>query len=384
MKKINYCTKCLFPATKPNLSFNDDGVCIACITFESRPNIDWNVRKQQLSQILDKYRSCDGTNWDCIVPVSGGKDSTYQVLTMLEYGMTPLCVTSTTCHLSEIGRRNIENLKNLGADHIEMTPNPKVRAKLNRIGLYQVGDISWPEHVGMFTMPVRVAVKFNISLVIWGENPENEHGGPKSEVDGHVMDRAWLEEFGGMLGLRINDIVGMDGITANDMLPYTYPSAEELEKVGVKCLNLGQFIPWNGIDNYLISQAYGMETFGDAVEGSMVDYENLDNHQNGIHEYFKFLKFGYGRATDQASLLIRRGRLTRERGLDIVRKLDGKFPWTYLGKPIEEILCRVGISMEEFIKICDRFTNKRIFKCDNKGKLIKDSQGNLEKINDDN
>ena len=103
-----------------------------------------------------------------------------------------------------------------------------------------------------------------------------------------------------------------------------------------------------------------------------------------VHEYFKFLKFGYGRATDQASLLIRRGRLTRERGLDIVRKLDGKFPWTYLGKPIEEILCRVGISMEEFIKICDRFTNKRIFKCDNKGKLIKDSQGNLEKINDDN
>ena len=111
MKKINYCTKCLFPETKPNLSFNDDGVCIACITFESRPNIDWNVKKQQLSQILDKYRSCDGTNWDCIVPVSGGKDSTYQVLTMLEYGMTPLCVTSTTCHLSEIGRRNMRTLK---------------------------------------------------------------------------------------------------------------------------------------------------------------------------------------------------------------------------------------------------------------------------------
>ena len=120
------------------------------------------------------------------------------------------------------------------------------------------------------------------------------------------------------------------------------------------------------------------------VEGSMVNYENLDNHQTGIHDYFKFLKFGFGRATDIACIHIRRGKLNRQEGLNTVKKLDGLFPWTYLGKSLQEILKPLDISVEEFIEICDQFTNKKIFKTDSSGNLIKDNKGNLTKTNYDN
>jgi N-acetyl sugar amidotransferase len=316
--------------------------------------------------------------------VSGGKDSHYQVIRILQLGMNPLCVTATTCDLSEIGRRNIENIKNLGVDYIEFSPNKKVRRKLNSIGLTQVGDISWPEHVGIFTIPVRAAVEFNVPLVVWGENSQNEYGGPAAASENNVLNRRWLEEFGGLLGLRVSDLIGMEGIEKRHLIPYTYPDDEDLKRVGVTGVFLGYYIPWDGYANALIAQAHGFSTLQTTVEGSVVNYENLDNHQTGIHDYFKFLKFGFSRATDISCLHIRRGRITRQDGIELIRKHDGKFPWTYLGKPIERVLEPLDMTVDEFIKVCDRFTNKKIFKTNAKGDLIKDKHGNLTKINYDN
>ena len=372
------------PDTQPDLKLDEQGVCNACRAYERRKEVDWDARRRELPALLDKYRSRNGSNWDCIVPVSGGKDSTFQVIRMLQLGLNPLCVTATTCDLSDIGRRNIQNLKNLGVDYVEFSPNPVVRRKLNRIGLQQVGDISWPEHVGIFTIPVRAAVQFNVPLLVWGENSQNEYGGPAAAAENNVLDRRWLEEFGGLLGLRVSDLIGLEGITAKDLIPYTYPTDEELKRVGVTGLFLGYYLPWDGYANALIAQASGFETLSHTVEGSVVNYENVDNHQTGIHDYFKFLKFGFGRATDIACLHLRRGRITRQDALDMVRRHDGKFPWTYLDKPIEQILAPLDLTVEQFVKICDRFTNKKIFLKDAKGNLVKDKRGNLTKLNDDN
>jgi hypothetical protein len=143
-------------------------------------------------------------------------------------------------------------------------------------------------------------------------------------------------------------------------------------------------MPWDGYQNALYAQAHGFETFPRTVEGSLVDYENLDNHQTGIHDYFKFLKYGFGRATDIACSHIRRGRLTRADGLRLVQLHDGKFPWTYLGEPIEKVLDAIDLTLDEFVAVCDRFTNKRLFVCDRHGELVKDRHGNLTKLNDDN
>lgn len=379
-----YCKKCVMPSTKPDLHLDEEGVCNACRSYEARKEVDWAARRAELETILEKYRNQDGTNWDCIVPVSGGKDSTFQVIQMLQLGMNPLCVTATTCDLTEIGRRNIENIKRLGVDYVEMSPNPLVRARLNRIGLLQVGDISWPEHVGIFTIPVRAAVQFNIPLVVWGENSQNEYGGPAAAAENNTLDRRWLEEFGGLLGLRVTDLIGYEGLTRKDLIPYFYPEDSELKRVGVTGLFLGHYLPWDGLSNTLIAQAYGFEVPPTPTLGSMVNYENLDNYQTAIHEYFKFLKFGFGRATDHACLHIRRGRLTRDIGLEIVRRLDGKFPREYLGKSLEDTLRPLDMSVEEFAKVCDRFTNKKIFKRDATGALLKDKDGNLTKLNYDN
>jgi N-acetyl sugar amidotransferase len=380
---LKYCVRCVMPHTKPDLHIDEEGVCNACRSFEKRKEVDWDQRKSELLTLLEKYRR-HGSNWDCIVPVSGGKDSTYQVIRMLQLGLNPLCVTSTTCDQSENGRRNIQNLQRLGVDHVQFSPNPLVRAKLNRIGLAEVGDISWPEHVGIFTIPVRAAVQYNVPLIVWGENSQNEYGGPAAATENNTLTRRWLEEFGGLLGLRVSDLSETYGIEARHLLPYQYPSDEDLQRVGVTGLFLGHYLPWDGLSNTLIAQAHGFVTYDQPVEGSMVNYENLDNHQTGIHDYFKYLKFGFSRATDIACLHVRRGRITRQDAIEIVKARDGKFPWTYLGKPIAEILEPLEMTTDEFIKICDRFTNKKIFKRDASGVLIKDRHGNLVKLNHDN
>lgn len=372
------------PETKPDLHIDKDGVCSACRYMERRKAIDWSIRYNELQEVVEKYRSKNGSNYDCLIPVSGGKDSTFQALRILELGLNPLCVTATTDKLSEIGRRNIENLKNRGVDYIEVTANPVVRRRINRLALTQVGDISWPEHVLIFTVPVRTAVQFNVPLIVWGENSQNEYGGPAAAAEDNVLTRRWLEEFGGLLGLRVSDLIGQEGVEQKHLIQYTYPSDEELRRVGVTGIFLGYYLPWDGYGNALYAQAHGFETYPRPVEGSLVNYENLDNVQTGIHDYFKFLKYGFGRATDLACLHIRRGRLTREDAIRLVNLHDGKFPWVYLGYPIEEVLKDIGMTVDEFVRVCDRFTNKKLFVCDSRGNLVKDKDGNLTKINYDN
>ncbi len=381
---IRYCTRCVMPETKPDLTFDEEGVCAACRNYENRVEVDWDHRWHEFQDVIERYRQPNGENYDCIVPVSGGKDSHYQVIKVLEAGLNPLCVTAMTDDLSGYGRRNIENMKRLGVDYIEVTINPVVRCRMNRIGLEQVGDISWPEHASIFTIPVRIAVQHNVPLIVWGENSQNEYGGPAAAAKNNVLTRRWLEEFGGLLGLRVTDLIGQEGIERRHMIQFTYPSDEDLSRVGTTGIFLGHYVPWDGFENAEIAKTHGFETYPEPCEGSLVDYENLDNHQTGIHDYFKFLKFGDARATDQACLHIRRGRLSRNEAIEIMRERDGKIPWTYIGKPLEDILAEIDMTVEQFVRICDRFTNKKLFLTDNRGQLIKDEAGNLTKLNYDN
>ena len=355
---IKYCKCCLFPETKPDLEFNDEGVCNACTNYTNRPRVDWEERKKQFIELVSKIKN--DNHWDCVIPISGGKDSTYQALTARRYGLNPLLVNSRTCDLSTIGRNNIDNLRSLGFDAIEVLPNPKIRSKLNLVGLKEVGDISWPEHIGMFTIPFTIALRFDIPTIFYGENPQHEYGGPEHFVNNRHQDRRWLEEIGGTLGMRLEDVLLSEDIQQKDLNIYKFPDSNLLLEKNVKAFYLGYFFPWNGLSNYIIAQAQGMLTYGKPVEGSLVDYENLDNHQNGIHEYLKILKHGYGRITDQASILIRRNLISREEGLEIVKENEVKFPWTYLDKPIEEIIKPLGISLDYLIEIFDSFTNKNL------------------------
>ena len=217
-RPIVYCRRCLIPETKPDIFFDDHGVCSACRHYEGRVEVDWAARRTELERVLERYRSNDGATYDCVIGVSGGKDSTTQVIRMLELGMNPLCVTATTDELSDIGRRNIENLKGLGVDFLEYTTNPVVRRRVNKLALVQVGDISWPEHVTIFTLPVRIAVQMGIRLIVWGENPQNEYGGPAAAATDNTLTRRWLEEFGGLLLGPTPQPPGLGDVQGDDLV----------------------------------------------------------------------------------------------------------------------------------------------------------------------
>ena len=290
-----------------------------------------------------------------------------------------MCVNSRTCDLSNLGRYNLENIKNLGVDLIETSPNPLIRKKLNKICLLEVGDISWPEHIGIFSIPVSIAVKFQISTILWGENSQNEYGGPLNSLNNNLLDRSWLEEFGGLLGLRVSDIIDLYEFKENDLSLYKYPKKDEIEKLKLNGYFMGYFFEWDGYRNAQIAKDNGFKFYEKKVEGTSVSYENLDNLQTGIHDYFKYLKYGFGRTTDIMNNLFRRNIVSKQQALNNIAKYDGNFPHTYLGKPIDDILRKIDVSYDEFVECCDRFTNKKIFKIDNNGKPLRDKKMNLIK-----
>lgn len=351
------CRKCTIPTTRPDTAFVD-GVCTACIAFEKRVVIDWAARRSKLEAILESGRN--GSGFDCIVPSSGGKDSTWQVLTLLEMGARPLVVTATTCHLTEIGRKNIDNLARF-ATTIEVTPNRTVRAKLNRLGLELVGDISWPEHIAIHRVPFRMARDLGIPLIFYGECPNEAYGGPLGTDGTMEMTQRWVSEFGGFLGLRPSDVVGKLGITQRDMLDYAAPSDAELCKHGIKAYFLGQFYEWDSHRNAAVAIANGF-TAKKPGPGNWWPAENLDNAQTGLHDYAMFLKYGYGRLAAQISVDIRNGRITREDALAKVDALDGAFPKVYAGVSVDDAISPLGLDRAGLMKILDKFTNKDLFR----------------------
>lgn len=368
---MNRCRLCIYPDTRPDAHFVD-GVCSGCRSYAERSKINWALRAVELRQLVNEARYGDRDvggdrelklpwhprrgAYDCVVPVSGGKDSTFQVLTMLDMGARVLAVNAGTDMPSEIGRRNLDNLKRF-CDVIEWTPNVAVRQTLIRIGLRQVGDLSYPEHLAIWAIPTRVAVSMRIPLVVWGEQPQREYQAPAGVEIPTRLDGRWVAEFGGLLGLRLSDCVGVDGLTAHDLEAFRFPTDRELADANVTGIWLGDYVDWDGWKNGFIAQQYGFEVAQHPVETSLANYENLDNHVTVLRDYLRYLKYGYTRATDIACNYIRRGRLTRDEALKLEARAGTK-PTTSLGKPIAEVLDYIGITVAEWEKECERWASQ--------------------------
>ena len=383
---IKYCRHCVYPETKPDLSLDKNQICDACRFIDVKDTTDWELRKKQLIEILEKFKNKDGSNYDCIIPVSGGKDSTFQAyIIKKEFGLNPLCVSYHLPEFTDLGRQNLENLKNLGVDCLEFTPNPEICRKMQKTALIEFGDAQWPEHFGIFTVPVQVAVKYNVPLIIWGENPQSDYGGPLKDMENQYLDRKWCENYGTRVGGKSQSFIGPEimlkhGIERKFLNPYIYPSDEEINNVGVTGIFLGQFIRWNIQAQLKKVQELGFKVHDGPTEGTFTNYENLDNKIQGIHDYFKWIKFGYGRCSDSASVQIRLKQINREEGLKLVKQHEGKLPEKFLN----EFLKQWNMSRDEFLCIVDKFTNKELFKQDDNENLIRDKYGNIEKINYDN
>lgn len=337
---LRYCTRCCMPESNEGMQFDEMGICQACQSQEQKIHIDWVERERDLRKLLDHHRSL-GNDYDCIVPISGGKDSTFQlhVLTKV-YGMKVLGVTFSHNWFTETGRYNLQNaIEKFEIDHVMFTPSRALVNKLARKSLFMIGDSCWHCHSGVGAFPLQMAVKYRIPLLVWGESIADYSGRATHKNPVRKFDRDYFTQVSAKVYPEA--MVG-DGITERDLAPFRLPSVEELEEIGVIGIHLGDYIFWDDERQMeFVRDVYDWRE--DRVEGTYKHYKSVECRMAGVHDYTKFLKRGFGRASDHASADVRAGLLTREEGFALARKHDTARPGA-----LDYYLEITGFTEEEF------------------------------------
>lgn len=330
---LKKCVRCGLPETYETIEFNPEGVCNICRQKEFKDQrIDWAQRRQDFANLVEQYRGKH--EYDCIVPFSGGKDSTFTLLYLMkEFKVKPLVVQFNHGFMRETLLKNNERtFKKLGVDTMSFTPNWKVVKRLMREALIRKGDFCWHCHTGIFAYPMHVAVKYQVPLIIWGE-PSSEYTAYYDYKDDKVeeVDETRFNRFVN-LGITAEDMEGMVkhdyDLDPRDLLPYTYPKIRDLKKLGYRSVCLGSYIPWDVKKNVaLIQKELGWR--GEEVEGvpfSQYPYEKIECYMQGVRDYIKYLKRGYSRVTQMTALDLRNGRLVKEEADRLVAEYEGKKP----------------------------------------------------------
>lgn len=339
---MQYCTRCCMPETQEGIRFDEMGICTACRASEEKIHINWVERERELRALLEYHKNHAGLNYDCIVPISGGKDSTFQlhVLTKV-YGMKPLAVTFSHNWYSKTGLYNLYNaLEKFNVDHIMFTPHRQLVNKLARKSLPMIGDSCWHCHMGVGAFPLQIAVKFKIRLLVWGESL-SEGDGRATYFEGVTKyDRNYFTKVSARI--EASGMVDAD-ISERDVHPFQLPSVEEIERAGVTGIHLGDYIFWDDErQTEFVKRMYGWQE--DHVEGTYKRYKSVECIMAGVHDYAKFVKRGFGRGTDHASQDVRAGLLTREEGFQLANKADTERP-----RALDYYLEISGQSDKEFV-----------------------------------
>lgn len=330
---LKKCTKCGLPETYETIEFDSEGVCNICRQKEYRDeNIDWATRKANLTELIEQYRG--KYDYDCIIPFSGGKDSTYTLLYLIkQYKIKPLVIQFNHGFFRpNLIKNNERTFKKLGVDVLTFTPNWKVVKRVMLEALIRKGDFCWHCHTGIFSYPMHIAVKYNVPLIFWGE-PSSEYTAYYDYRDDKVeeVDEERFNKFVN-LGITAEDMEGMIShdfdLDPRDLAPYTYPKMRDLKKLGYRSVCLGSYIPWDTKANSkLIMDELGWQ--GDEVEGmppELYKYEKIECFFQGVRDYIKYLKRGYSRVSQMIALDIRNGRITKEEADKLVEKYEGKKP----------------------------------------------------------
>jgi N-acetyl sugar amidotransferase len=363
---MNYCQKCVLPDTRPNLAIMPDGICNACHSWvEKQQNIDWSARENEFQKLVTHVKA-KASAWDCVIPVSGGKDSTWQVIKALEYGLKPLCVTWRTPARNVLGQKNLDNLIQLGVDHIDFSINPKVEKKLSLNTFKKAGSLAIPMHMALFAIPLQTAIKHKIPLVLWGENSGMEYGGSNNDLLGFKMTHNWLKTYGVTQGTVAQDWVDNE-LTLKALASYIWPTDAELEAAGVTASFLGWYFPWDPVATFKVAQQHGFLASTEKPKTGLYNFADVDDEFIiTIHHWLKWYKFGFTRLWDNLSLEIRSGRMTRKAAIEVLMAAGNDYPQ----EAIQKFCAWAEISEQEFNKIADTFRNESIwFKENNKWKL---------------
>jgi N-acetyl sugar amidotransferase len=378
---VRYCARCVYPSVAATpLTFDEQGVCSGCRVAAQKNTVDWPDRWRQLRELVDEYRS--STQYDIVIPVSGGKDSYYQThVAVKELGLKPLLVTYHGNNYLPEGEENLQRMREaFDCDHIIVRPSVDTLVKMNRIGFRLQGDNNWHAHCGIFTVPIQVAVRYRVPLMMWGEQGYMDLGGmysyndfveftAKFRLEHALRGYDWYDftdeglDKAGRPGLK-------EGLTAKDLLWAQYPSDDEIDALGVRGLYLSNFVDWDANRHVeLVMERYGWQPARQPFERTYRMFSNIDDmHENGIHDYLKFIKLGYGRGSDHACKDVRGGLMTREQGIEMVRRYDHVKP----RRDLARWLAYVGMTEDEFDATADTFRDRRVWSIEN-GEWVKDN-----------
>ncbi len=367
---MKYCKKCLQPDTRPGIKFDEYGVCVPCNYYEHLKTVDWDMRKEELLKVVEFGKENNQSGYDCIIGVSGGKDSTRQAVFVKEtLGMNPLlvCLSYPPEQVNQRGTDNISNLIELGFDCIVIHPAPKTWKKLMKKGFDEYSNFLKSTELALFSSVPRLAIAYQIPLIWWGENAALQLGDlnvmGKDGSDGNNLRK--MNTLGG------GDITWLlsEEVKKNEILQYHYPSEKDMEDANLRITFLGYFWKdWSYINNSVFSMLRGLTIREHKLKeiGDYIPSNALDEDWSNLNQMLKYLKYGFGRATDVVNEEIRLGRMTREEGIKIIESLDGRCSDSIL----KDFCDYIGINVNEFWESMDSSVNKNLFSKIGEGKYV--------------
>ncbi len=356
-KKVFWCKNCLNMSTRPRIEFDNKCWCNACQWSEEKKTFDWEGRKKELKKLLDKYRSNSG-NFDCVVPVSGGKDGSYVAYTLKhKYGMNPLCITVAPALSLDLGDQNLKNFINSGYSHLHINPDVNIMQKLNKIGFVEKGFPYYGWLIAIQSAVIRTALNFNIPLLFYGEDGEVEYGG-STETKGNSLlsidyqKKVWFE---GGYDLVMSKVGNMK---SSDLYFWNFPGDKEIGDKELHTATWSYFEPWDSYRNYVVAKEHcGLQEKEDSGSGTFTNFAQNDQALYSLHTYLMYLKFGFGRATQDAGIEIRRRSMTRDQALNLVKMYDNSYPDEF----IDTYLDYYQMTQNEFDSVLDKYANKDLF-----------------------
>jgi N-acetyl sugar amidotransferase len=362
MAELSWCRQCLTMSTRPRISFDSNGLCNACRWSIEKRTLDWNSRRLQLENLLERHRRSDGL-FDCLVPVSGGKDGSYVAYNLKhKFGMNPLCVTVTPALPLSLGEKNLRSFVESGYNHLSVNPDYEAMRILNKTGFIEMGFPYYGWLVSITTAPIRIATAFGIELIFYGEDGEIEYGGSTETASNPIYDIEYQKKI--YLEGGHERVLRASGLKEQQLYFFEYPKREEIGSKKTKLTHWSYFENWDPYRNYLVAKEFcGLEEADAANSGTFTNFSQNDQALYALHTYIMYLKFGFGRANQDASIEIRRGAMERSQAKNLVNLYDGHYPEEFL----EDYLDYYQMKKNEFDAVLDKYANRDLFeKVDNK------------------
>lgn len=353
---LRWCSNCLSMSTRPRIKFDERGWCNACQWAEKKRTLDWGSRQKELQRLLDKHRRIDG-RFDCLVPVSGGKDGSYVAYNLQhKYGMNPLAVTVTPALPLALGEENLKAFVGSGYNHVSINPDPNAMRTLNRTGFIEMGFPYYGWLIAIQAAVLRLAVNFGIAMIFYGEDGEVEYGGSTETDKNPIYDVAYMKKI--YLEGGYDKVLRESGVPASKLGFFKFPSDAELADSKIEITHWSYFENWDPYWSYLTAKEHcGLKEAEGANAGTFTNFAQNDQALYALHTYLMYLKFGFGRANQDASIEVRRGAMDRQQAVNLVQLYDGQFPQEFL----ELYLDYYQITRDSFDAVLDRWANRELF-----------------------